>query len=446
MEDKSEERPLAPPPSRIIEGQVIYEDTKQPAAHARVSTYAWNQKEMGEGIGVFGQADVAGRFRLNPFPGRFFDVAAYPAEGEPYLKRQQTVEWHESTAVYRMEIAVPRGVLVRGKIIESPSGKPVAGADIQYEPRSGNPNVTEDTLTGWEAAVTSHADGTFQIAVPPGKGSLLFQGQPGYIFRVFDSQQVYAGLSGGKRFYLHAMIPLDLDRQDTPEVFATLERGVTVRGRLVGPDNQPVGDAVLSCYLVIAPIDRVWDARFPLVVRGGQFELHGLDPENPAPVYILDAKDQWGAKVEISGRNKGDPLVVRLLPCGAAEVRFVDSEGEPVAAYEPLLQIVFTPGRSRFVGPVASKMGEFLADEGFNANFDRMHYWDGIRTDEDGRCTLPALIPGTAYRLCYESESGKNAVVDFTAESGRTLKLPDIVVKRPVAGRGVNPIKSNGST
>jgi hypothetical protein len=196
-----------------------------------------------------------------------------------------------------------------------------------------------------------------------------------------------------------------------------------------------VGETLLSSYLVIAPFDREWDVRSPLVVRGGQFELHGLDLEKPAPVYILDAKDQWGAKLEISGRNEGDPLVVRLLSCGAAEVRFVDSEGRPVAGYQPLLQIVFTPGRSRFVGPVASRTGEFFADEAFNANFDRMHYWDAIRADKDGWCILPALIPGTAYRLCYESESGKNAVVDFTAESGRTLNLPDVVVKRPVAGR-----------
>jgi len=431
----ADEITLAPPPSQILEGQVIHEDTKQPAAHAGVAVYARDQNPLGSAIGVFGQADAAGRFRLNPFPGRFFDVAASPAEGEPYLIRQKTVEWPDSTEVYRMEVAVPRGMLVRGKINESPSGKPVEGANIQYEPRSGNPNIKEDILTGWRSAVVSRADGTFQIVVPPGKGSLVIQGQPGYVFRVFGSQQINSSLPGGKRYYLHAMIPLDLDPQATPEVNATLKRGVTVRGRLVGPDNKPVGEALLNSYLFIAPLHREWNARSPLVVRGGQFELHGLDPEKPTPVYVLDAKDQWGAKLQVSGRNDDDPLVVRLLPCGAAEVRFVDVKGKPVVGYQPELIIVLTPGASHLVAPAASEAREFLADEEINNNFDRLHYWDGIRTDKDGRCVLPALIPGAAYRLFFESPSGKNAVLDFTAESGKAIKLRDVVVKRPVDGR-----------
>jgi hypothetical protein len=64
-----------------------------------------------------------------------------------------------------------------------------------------------------------------------------------------------------------------------------------------------------------------------------------------------------------------------------------------------------------------------------------MHYRPGIPTDKHGRCVLPALIPGALYRLCFESPSGENQVLDFTAESGKTFKLPDVVVKKPVNGR-----------
>jgi beta-lactamase regulating signal transducer with metallopeptidase domain len=429
----ADEVTLAPPPSQIIEGQVLCEDTKQPAAHARVSAYARAEEELGSAIGVFGQADGQGRFRLNPFPGLYFEVAAHPAQGEPYLIRQKTFPWPERTEVYRVEVAVPRGVLVRGKITESPSGKPVAGADIQYEPRSENHK--KGILTGWQGAVVSRDDGTFQIAVPPGKGTLVVQGPPGYVFDVVGSRQIASGFPGGRRYYLHAMIPLDLDPKATPEVHATLKRGVTVRGRLVGPDDKPVAEAVLSSYLDIAPFDREWSVRSPLVIRGGEFEVHGVDPEKPAPVYILDPKDQWGAKAGISGRTAREPLVVRLLPCGSAEVRFIDTEGNPVVGRQETLNIVFTPGASRFVGPAASEPGELQADEVINANFDRMHYWGGIRTDKDGRCLLPALIPGAAYRLYYESPSGENQVLDFRAESGKTLKLPDVVVKKRADGR-----------
>ena len=65
--------------------------------------------------------------------------------------------------------------------------------------------------------------------------------------------------------------------------------------------------------------------------RDGRFELHGFDPEKAAPVYFLDADHEWGAAVELSGKQAGEDLTVRLQPCGQAKARFVGPDGKPVA-------------------------------------------------------------------------------------------------------------------
>src|SRR6202011_1169301 len=127
-------------------------------------------------------------------------------------------------------------------------------------------------------------------------------------------------------------------------------------------------------------------------------ELHGCDPERSYPVMFLDAKNRWGTVVEIPGKQAvGETLTVRLASCGSATARFVNSQGRPIQGYQPHLSLVVTPG----VDPSlkALEKGLLYADQGFVANIDRLNYWNGPKSDAQGRCTLPALIPGANYRL-----------------------------------------------
>jgi hypothetical protein len=80
--------------------------------------------------------------------------------------------------------------------------------------------------------------------------------------------------------------------------------------------------------------------------------------------------------------------------------------------------------------PKAYDRGEVAADEGFVANIDRKNYWEGPPTDADGRVTLPALIPGASYRIEELDDPDHIIKCDFKAESGKSVKLPDVRLKK----------------
>jgi hypothetical protein len=162
-------------------------------------------------------------------------------------------------------------------------------------------------------------------------------------------------------------------------------------------------------------------------VREGRFELRGCDPEKSYPVHFLDAKNKAGATVELSGKQAGEEVTVRLAPCGAATTRLLDAAGKPLANRPLWLDLVVTPGPSPF-DHKANEKGELLADEVAVSAFDFRH---APPTDAEGRVTFPALIPGATYRIVDLADRGDVVKCEFKAESGKTVKLPDVVRKKP---------------
>src|SRR5690606_15056444 len=116
------------------------------------------------------RADANGRYRINPEPGIRFGVTAYPPDGAPYMPRQmEPVSWDAGDRSKTVDVALPRGVLVQGQVIETDSKAPVAGASVQYLPETANnKSVPENTITGWQDRRITGADGRFETVVPPG--------------------------------------------------------------------------------------------------------------------------------------------------------------------------------------------------------------------------------------------------------------------------------------
>jgi RNA polymerase sigma factor (sigma-70 family) len=428
------------PPAQVLEGRVTYADTGKPAANARVfMSVDPSVREDGAaayaigGTGTYGvRTDAQGRFRLHPARGRGFLVTAYADQGQPYLTVRKQLLWPKGEVQARMEITLPRGILVRGKVTEAPGGKPVAGAGVYYQPLATNPTPRKGlVLAGTDGGVLTDRDGAFQIPVIPGAGHLLVSGPTlDYIRLEVEGNKLYNGKTGGRRAYPHGLVPLDLKPGGPPpDVAVTLRRGVSVSGRLLDPDGKPVAEALLFCRLNGWP----WFIDYhPHLshrhVRNGRFELRGLDPKQSYPVYVLDAKNKLGAVVTVSGKQAGgEPVVVRLAPCGSATLRVVDPQGKPWANYRPPVELIITPGASTNI--LRGDRDPVRADSESLVNLDRVNYWT-LRTDAEGRVTLPALIPGATYRLTRWTGEEWVEDRDFTVEAGRTRKLDDLVMKR----------------
>ncbi|MFI5453829.1 MAG: sigma-70 family RNA polymerase sigma factor [Isosphaerales bacterium] len=421
---------LALQPSTIVEGRALAADTGQPIAGALVEV-ASSQKESELQSGGRFRADDQGRFTANVQPGKYYRVQAFPPEGQPYLILRHEFEWTKGAVKKVVDVKLVRGVLIRGKVIERGTGRPLEGASVQYIASRNRGNL----LDGWQGVVASRDDGSFQIVVSPGKGYLFVYGPTsGYILEAIGSRMLSYGQPGGERYYAHSIIPYEVKASDQPhEITASLRPGKTIKGRVIGPEGQTVEKAEIITTLHFNYFHLNWRGDLTVHVRDGSFELHGLDPERAARVSLLDADHQWGATVELSGKQADEELTIRLQPCGQAKARFVGPGGKPVANIFPHFEILGTPGpQEETRDPKDQAM--LAADATYMPNLDRKHYWGGPFTDAAGRITLPDLIPGALYRISDPSnrpQQGVQVRKDFSVKPGETLDLGDILIEKP---------------
>ena len=338
---------IALEPARIIEGRVLAADTGEPIKNAepvsRLYALLMNEHSRGYFTAKF-RADDQGRFVMNPAASDTYTLGAFVTGGEPYLIQQDEFKWTKGTVKATHDIKLKRGALIRGKVTEAGTDRPLTASSIQFIPVRGDDQV----LSGWQAIVASKDDGSFQIAVPSGKGHLLVFGPTGdYVLGEIGSNRLYSDRPGGQRYHAHAIIPYEVKAGDPPiEVAAALRPGVTIKGRVEGPDGQTITDGFILTTLRIEAFNPFWRGDYQIAIRDGRFELHGLAADAFTRIYLLDPEHEWGASVEVSGKQVTEDLVIRLQPCGKAVARFVGPDGHGLAKHSPHFEIVVTPGPS----------------------------------------------------------------------------------------------------
>ncbi|HVX64458.1 MAG TPA: hypothetical protein VHC19_27795 [Pirellulales bacterium] len=428
-----EEAVLTLSPAQPFAGTVTYADSGEPAPHARISIWASQQERFGSMVSVGGRTDENGHYQISPKPGVRFGLIAYPPDGVPYLARQtpseEPLRWSASEGVKQADMALPRGVLVHGKVVTADSQSPIAGAAVQYIPEeSNNPHAADDILTGWQAIQLTDQQGRFSIAVLPGPGRLLAHGpQAKYVLQEIGGRELRQGKRGGERNYAHAILKLDPQPgQDSLEATLELKPGASVAGRIVDELGRAVDEAIVVSRLDVSPYSLEWEGDATPTL-GGRFELTGLAKEVEYPVSFLDVKRRLGA-TEIIKAGEGERTVV-LKPCGGATLRAVDKDGKPNAGAYVTVEIVVTPGAYRY-DPLAAKFGMLAADSDYIVNIDRTNQAVQPTSDERGYIRLQALIPGASYRIIVTRGGTLRAVKQFQAKSNETLDLGDILVER----------------
>ncbi len=445
--------------SQIINVRVTYADTGKPVPHAPLRVTA----SKGRVAAVDGaETDAEGRCRVNSWPAdRVYGLLAYAPEGQPYLPARGGINWPKGALEQSIDLSLPRGVLIPGRVTEEGSGKPVPGAVVGFIARGERLNPF-----GGGVQILTASDGSFRLGAKPGPGHLVIR-VPGddYVLEEIGSQVLNKGQPGGGRIHAHAHIGLELKPgHDLEAVRLAVRRGVAVKGQVIGPDGQPVQEAWIISRIVLGPgyeVWRSWDGRTHGKTRQGRFELHGVAPDIETPVSFLDPVRKLGVTLNLSGKSIAlmtladrtgrvasgatisfsdmatarGPITVRLEPCGAATARILDPDGRPVAGRLPResLTMVVTPGPP--YSNVPDKSGRLFAEEADLSGVNPINYPNGLACDIEGRLTLPVLIPGATYRVTdrttARTEAGPQLRKEFTVKPGETADLGDILIARP---------------
>ncbi len=423
-------------PSQVVNVRVIYADTGRPVPHAPLRVLASRGRVARVDVA---ETDAAGRARVNSWTADgIYNVTAYPPEGQPYLTAHGRINWPKGALEQPLDLALARGVCIRGKVTEEGSGRLVAGATVDFASRDRRQNQDRRSM-----AVSTTSDGSFQLGAEPGPGDLVVR-VPGddYVLRPFGFRPAGSVQPGGSREYAHAHTLLDLKPADeSRDVALVVRRGATVKGQIVGPDGQPVREAWMFSRVILDPrgsVSRSWTGRFHGNVRDGRFELHGLDPDAEVPVSFLAPERKLGGVANLSSKSAANgPITVRLEPCGAARGRVVDPGGKPVAGplRDLITTMVVTPGPTRYAF-VNDKSGLVSADEADLTGIDPVHYTKNPEPDADGRIALPVLIPGVMYRVLdyttfVRGQTGPVVRKELTVKPGETVDLGDIRIEKP---------------
>ncbi len=432
------------------------------------------------------QADACGRFRINLFHADTYTLRVVAPRGEPYLARTLTVRWPQGAVVRKQQdVGLVRGIPVRGRVTDAPGGKAVADARVDFWSR----DLKLPQGVRHPRAVLTDPDGSFRALLPAGSWHLLVNGpqsvflyQPIPVGKLVAQEGAAAKPADGNgdkarppsRFYPDAWRALDLKPGEGPrEESFTLRRAPLLRGRVVGPDGKPatgvlllrrpaltseaatdVRDSARRLWLDVfgtmpTARDLVVDVGYenagggppaPVELRDGDFSIPVLDPNATLPLLFLDPARDRGAFVKVEGKRAGgEPVTVRLAPCGTARARFVNDKGKPLAGYRPLLSLLLPPGPhtvpERLPDRAQRGMPQLhaLAAE----RLDPRRYKGGPVTDAEGRVSLPGLIPGATYRLLLRGGKAR----DFTVRSGETLDLGELTAVRPPTPPPARPIK-----
>lgn len=425
------EQTFALSPAQVIEAHVTHADDK-PVVGAWInvlSSFRNTRSRLPLPRETSARTGEQGVARVIPTVGDSFSITAGPPVGEPYLNQRVDINWPKGAIRQPVEFKLKHGVPVRGTITEEGSGKPVASALVSYAMTRRIDRLYRDFQSWLCEAVTGH-EGHFELVVPAGPGRLLVRAAaPDYLHVTTNELELGTGLLPSRLMYPDALAHIDPKPDETShEVTMRLRRGVTAVGRVVGPDGQPVAKAIAFGrtyvpYRTGAPFVSFNGSAPEIKVRDGQFEIPGCDPQKPYTFHFFDREHQLGATMELTGKsNQNGPVVVQLQKCGAARVRYKDSQGKPVAGYQPAasrqlqdqLALIITPGTDTFV------RDKTMADIEYQVNLDTQRM-RGLRTGADGRVIMESLIPGATYRF-----HGR----DFTAEAGKTVDLPDVIVSR----------------
>jgi protocatechuate 3,4-dioxygenase beta subunit len=312
-----------------FEGRVLAPGGK-PVAGARIRANNGPKRADGVRIGELwteATTDQEGRYRMYAQADVYDIQVRVPGVG---VARRPGTSLGADEAK-RLDIDLTRGVNFRAEVVDSLTGDPVSGVRLWFWQQPG--------IEG-----RSQADGMVEIPdMMPGP----FQFQvdaPGYArwwseeaSNEWSRRKIDETRGGWQRNFDR----LDFDLQpDMKPVTITVERGVTVTGRVLDPDGKPVAGATVAPALTGTGNSLTGDTRFS-VATGPDGRFTAILPASGAHEYNLVAHDgkydhwrTWANGVRPPFRTKPGEEVrdveISLTRPATVRGRVTDADGKPV--------------------------------------------------------------------------------------------------------------------
>lgn len=395
--------------SRTMQVRVLDEAGK-PIADANLHVSIWEMKGARDYPNRDFTTDAQGRVEVE-IPRRLRIMRMWPAKaGYVPLFVNFAEGKHEEGRLIpdEYEFRMRKGTRLSGRVVDE-EGKPISNAKVQVsvevdEPAWGvNPDAMINTwlASGNDAAVTD-VTGTWEIMNAPGPP---VKDKKDHEFRLQVTHPEFAGdTRWGELQQQQGISTADLR---TGGATLTLGRGISISGKISGPDAKPVTKGLV-----------VWSDR-PYWAQGvnetaidseGHYETKHLAPGKYNITVLAPGFAPWQQTIELN-QDLGD-LDIQLKSGNPIRIKFVDQRGTPIP------NVYVGIGEWRGTEAIYNHKHPNVPDSGIprNANDDGVYEWDWAPDD------------AVNYQIGAEGFAEQEATLIATPEPHVITLAPDRVV------------------
>jgi RNA polymerase sigma factor (sigma-70 family) len=413
---------LALPPSKRVEGVARDRDSGAPIAGLVINAAVFDESSLISARGIQARTGADGRYLLDGLPrATAYRLFITPDNHLPYLRATLKVPADSpGLEPVAFDFALKRGVVVRGRVTDKVTGRPIRGY-ANYYAFGDNPSVQD--YPGFRSSYEQYAHfddaGRYELVALPGRGIVAVRDESDR-YRPASGYETIAGYDA-KRDRIDAVprslsprsqaIVTEIHLDPTAESAALdlqADPGRSVTVDVVDPDGGPLGGTKVKGQHELFQTG-------PRPQESSRFEVTALDPSTPRRVIVMHE----GRKLIGTAFLKGDvtgPLTIKLQPWGSVAGRIVDDEGRPRKGV-----FINSPGGSENKHP---ETHDILPWSDWN---------QGIRVGDDGRFHVEGLVPGLKYGANARAgfEAFGELFIDVTVAPGEAKDLGDLKVQPP---------------
>ncbi|MBN9518437.1 sigma-70 family RNA polymerase sigma factor [bacterium] len=309
------------PDGRPAAGAVVRADSGPKVFEGGISPQVWTETT----------ADTAGKYRLYVQPDEYaFHVKA---KGAGVARLEKTGIGHGQAR--KLDVALRPGITFRAKVVDSVTGRPVAGLRLFDWQQN---DVDGRTDTGGEVAIADLLPGEFRFQVES-DGYARWWSEAAT--REWERKSVDDPKTGWQRNF--DGLTFDL-KPGMPAVTIVAEPAVKITGKVLDPDGQAVGGATVAPARTGSGNSLTGDTRFSVETKADGTFVMTL-PASGAAEYNLVAHDgkygQWRTwangvlpPVKTTPGQAIENVTLTLTRPAVVRGKVVDAEGRPVAGRE----------------------------------------------------------------------------------------------------------------